>query len=195
MPDPKQTFNDELNQALTVKQVLDKMAGGEELDDQLILDSIEGESDLIELLEQFDRDILDMDATQRGLASVIKDLTDRKSRIKRGMEAKRNLILAAMLKLDLPRLPIATGTYTVRKTARKPIVTDETELPSIYFVTPEPPPPAVDMKALTAALQDREKEIERRRALLKGAEMLELPDEIPGATLDNGGVSISCRRK
>ena len=91
------------------------------------------------------------------------------------VERVRALIERAMVTLDLPTLRLPTATLSVAK--RKPglVVTDESAIPTRFYVQPDPPPPKLDKRALLQALNDNE--------------------AIPGAALDNGSISLTVRRR
>jgi hypothetical protein len=80
----------------------------------------------------------------------------------------------AMMIADLPSLLLPTATLSISK--RKPgvIVNNEAEIPSRFWVLPEPTP-KLDKRALAEALAANE--------------------NVPGASLDNGSVSLTVRRK
>ncbi|MAG24668.1 hypothetical protein CMI47_03725 [Candidatus Pacearchaeota archaeon] len=161
-------LDDELSKYNAVKEML----AGEDLDEQTLLDTLEGETTLHECLLAIDESILADEAQVRGLQSIIDDMLVRLERFKKSRGRKRAVIEAAMLTADLKTLKLPTATLTVKPTPRKPVIEDEAAIPAAYWKAQNP---KLDRKALADALKAGE--------------------AIPGATLDNGGVTLSVRRK
>jgi hypothetical protein len=90
-----------------------------------------------------------------------------------------------------------TATLTLRTLPPDIVVLQESDIPSEFFVAQPPPPPKLDKAALRNALRARQAQIEavanfadpeaRQRALAP------FP-AIPGATLNNGSLSLQIRR-
>ena len=145
-------------------------------DPELMADTIEGETGLegaiLSVMESIDEDQLLVD----GLGVRIPELTDRLARIKKRIETKKTDILQAFV-ISERNTAIEAPLFTLskRKTAPSMIVTEEESIPTIYW---KPQDPKLDKKALKSDLKG-----------LKDGE------SIPGATLDNGGVSLIIRRK
>lgn len=141
-------------------------------DADLLRDTIEGETSLHEMIAR----LVDAIQSDAELVAGIKvretDLSERKGRLKRGIERKRALIEQAMAIGELERLTLPEVTLSLGKKAQGVVIEDEAAIPSDYWRTPAP---TLD----TTALKD---------ALKAGT-------AIPGASLDNGGVRLSIRRK
>lgn len=143
---------------------------GEEPDEQLILDSLEGETDAFELV----RKLLDRIEREEGdvsaLVQQISDRNERKARFEKRREGFRETIMAIMDCAGIDKLPLPEATLTVRKVAPKPIVTNPDALPdALCRITRKP-----DMAAIKAAV---------------------ITDPLPGVSFDNGGQSLTIRRK
>lgn len=155
----------ELHNAVKLKLQL-----GED-DPKLVLDMIEGETNLAEacvvvLEETYEDEIL-----IAGLDAHIKEMQTRKGRMEKSVETRRTIILAAMDRAGIPTIKSALGTMSVRPTAPKTIISDETQIPAKFW---KPSDPALDRKALGDALKAGE--------------------TVPGAALSNGGVTLSIRK-
>lgn len=161
-------IGDELFDALKIREALE----GE--DPQLVLDMIEGSTNLQEAVCVVAEEIGEDEILLVGLKAHIAKLTERKSRIEKSIEDRRNIILSAMDRADIPTIKSPTATLTKRPTAAKVVVTDESLVPARFFI---PQDPKLDKEALTEAV----------KAL--GPE-----ESIPGAAMSNGGISLTIRR-
>ncbi|MCF4166368.1 siphovirus Gp157 family protein [Zavarzinia compransoris] len=141
-------------------------------DEDLIRDTVEGETDLHEaiaaVIHSMDEDQIIVD----GIAVRIDALKARLDAAKDRIGRKRALIEQAMTIGEIKTLRLPEVTLTVSSTPRTVDVTDETLIPSRFW---KPKDPTLDRAALTEAL--------------KGGE------EIEGARLDNGGIKLTIRRQ
>jgi hypothetical protein len=144
-------------------------------DVELVADAIEGETILIEAIEAALAQIDECDVLITGLKAKEEEFETRRKAIERRAERVRALIEQAMLATDQTTLKLPTATLSLTKRAAGLIVVNEADIPSQYWIEQERPAPKLDKKALTAALREKA--------------------DIPGATLDNGSVSLSVRRK
>lgn len=146
-----------------------------DLDEQTLLDTLEGETNLAEALAEVAQSALEDEAMAEGLAGLIQSLQERKSRLAKAGESKRTLIIMAMERAGLSTVKQPNATLSVRATKPKVVVTDESLVPAAYF---KPVDPQLDKVALKSAL-----------------ETMEPGQSIPGAELSNGGVSLTIRVK
>lgn len=157
----------ELNRAVEIRRALQ-----EHDDPQLLLDMIEGETDLGEacavVLEECNEDEILIE----GLKAKIAELQTRKGRMEKSVETRRNVILMAMDKAGLGTIRSPLGTMSVRPTPKQAIVTDEALIPARFWT---PQDPKLNKGELSSALRSGE--------------------IIPGATLSNGGISLTVRVK
>lgn len=141
-------------------------------DAELMADTIEGETDLVEtiidVMASVDEDQLLLD----GIAARLKDLGERKSRIAKRIETKRTIVLQALVIAERKSVEAPTFTLTKKAVAPGLIVSEEADIPAIYW---KPQAPKLDKAALKSVLKDGE--------------------HVPGATLDNGGITLQIRRK
>jgi hypothetical protein len=147
---------------------------GDADDENLVADSIEGETDLMEAIEATLDEIDLEEAMVRGLEDKMEDFDERKQRIKKRIERQRAAIEQAMVICDREKIMLPTATLSLRKVPRAVIIDNEADIPSDYFVIPKVEP-RLDRKALKEALTD-------------GA-------TIDGAHLDNGSVTLQVYRK
>lgn len=157
----------ELNDALKLRQQL-----GEDCDPKLLLDTIEGETNLAEacvfVLEQTHEDEILIE----GLDAKIKELQVRKGRMEKSVADRRTIILMAMDRAGLSTIRSPLGTLSVRPTQPKAAITDEAIIPAKFF---KPQDPKLDKTAVLDALKAGE--------------------TVPGASLSNGGIQLSIRVK
>lgn len=137
-------------------------------DERLYLDTLEGETDLNECVRQLLNQIEKDEGDQAALQAQIEDRLARKNRAALRVKHNREAIAALLECAQIDKLALPEATVSVRKVPPKPIVTDEAALPDEFCKFSRKP----DMAAIKAADT--------------------LP---PGVTLDNGGVSLTVRRK
>ena len=143
-----------------------------DLDAETLADTLEGATDLPEALLAAAEQIGEYDIMLAGLTEYIAGLTARKSRLTRSKETLRTVILQAMDKAGIETVTGPAMTLTARKTPPQPIILNEADIPSTYWT---PQAPKLDTKALGETLRNKE--------------------NVPGATLSNGGLSLTVRIK
>ena len=160
-------LGDELNRAVEIRRAL-----AEQDDPQLILDTIEGSTDLGEAICVVYGEIVEDGIIATGLKTTIEVFQARLSRIESSVEIRKNIILMAMTKAGIDTLKTPIGTLSVKNTPPKTVITDEAQIPARFW---KPQEPTLDRKALSDALKASE--------------------SIPGAALSNGGIILSVRVK
>lgn len=143
-----------------------------EIDGETLRDTLEGISSLPEALAAAIRLYLDDLAMATALGLRIAEMQSRLARIEASSERKRALITAVMERADLRQLKQPDFTASLRAVPARLIVADEEAIPADYW---RPQPAKLDRKGLLGAL-------------LGGR-------SVPGASLGNGGVTISVRTK
>lgn len=140
-------------------------------DEDFAMDVIEGQTSLVEVVNSLIAQELEDKAHVTGITAHAETLVARKARLKARIERRRNALAVAFQTAGI-KGPIrcALGTVGLNATAPKAVITDEKRIPKKFWKQPEP---ELDLKALTAALKANE--------------------QIGGATLSNGGVTISIR--
>lgn len=141
-------------------------------DEQSLVDTLDGEVDL-------DRAIAAVMASREDdltLVEAIKaragELSMRKSRIEARAEAKRQAVLAALIACERRKMELPEVTLSVTPVKPSVVIDDEALLPPMVY---EPQPPKVS------------------RTLIKLA--LEAGQDVPGAHMSNGTVTLTARRK
>lgn len=182
--------------AMDLRKLVTEAIGAEPIDADdaaLVRDTIEGEIDIVEVIQSTVEAVLIAEAEADAIEDHIDRMQDRKRRIEARAERLRGLIHQAMATAEIGRLPLPIATLTRRPSPAKVVVTDESVIPASYFRTKEP---EVDRKALMDAL----KAIEAQRAAAaseedpdKRAALMAAIQPIPGAELSNGGESLQIR--
>jgi hypothetical protein len=158
----------ELNRAVEIRKALVEHAD----DPALILDTIEGETDLAEACCVVLEEIHEDETLLEGLKSKLAELTTRKGRMEKSIETRRNIILMAMERAGVPTIRSPLGTMSSKPTPAQANITDESLIPSRFW---KPQDPKLDKGELSSALRSGE--------------------IVPGATLGNGGITLSIRTK
>src|SRR5690242_7683433 len=142
------------------------------LDEETLRDTLEGITDLHEMIAAVIRSALVDEALQAGLRTRIEDMRQRLGRLaERGLK-KRRLAIEAMNEAGLKKLEQPDFTASARLGAPPLVVTSEQDVPESYWV---PQPPKLDRQALTSDLRHG--------------------DEIPGACLGNAAPILTVRTK
>ncbi|MBS0472139.1 MAG: siphovirus Gp157 family protein [Proteobacteria bacterium] len=120
------------------------------LDDETLADTLEGMSDLPEMIEEIVRSSLDDDALITGLKVRVDAMAARMARLKERHQKKRQLAAWAMGAAGLSRLKAVDFTVSLSEGAIRLQIGDERDLPERFLV---PQPPKVDRAAVAEALK------------------------------------------
>lgn len=151
----------------------DLRADGED-DAELMADAVEGETNLLEAIgEAIDANDED-EALVIGLKAKEEAFASRRNAIAKRIERRTALIERAMLETEQTTLRLPTATLTLAKRAPGVVIASEADIPARFWIEQERPAPKLDKKALKEALAT---------------------ETIPGASLDNGSVSLTVRKK
>ena len=119
-----------------------------DLDDETLADTLEGLTDLNEILAAFIRSALDDEALAAALSTRLGEMKSRLERLSQRAKTKRSLVLDAMTKAELKRLVEPDFTVSMRSGAPVLEVLEETRIPEDYW---KPQPAKLDRQRL---LQD-----------------------------------------
>lgn len=125
-------------------------------DEETILDTLEGLSDLPDILAEITRSYLDDKALSEALKDRIRDMTLRLDRYKSRYEKKKKIVAKYMKEAELSRLSQADLTVSLRQGAPSVEVIDEALIPGSYW---QPVAPKLDRKGLLEDLK-KDKSIE-----------------------------------
>lgn len=143
-----------------------------DLDEETLFDTLEGITNLHEMIAAVIRSALADEALQVGLRTRIEDMRQRLSRLAERGAKKRQLALEAMNEAGLKKLEQPDFTASTRWGAPSLVVTSERDVPESYWI---PQPPRLDRQTLTSDL---------RRG-----------DQVPGACLGNAAPILTVRTK
>ena len=160
----------ETSKYLQLRQRL--LADYPEIDADTLQDTLEGITNLHEMIAVVIRSALVDEALQAGLRTRIEDMRQRLTRLaERGLK-KRQLALEAMNEAGLKKLEQPDFTASARLGAPPLVVTSEGDVPESYWI---PQPPKLDRQTLTADLRHG--------------------DKVPGACLGNAAPILTVRTK
>jgi len=143
-----------------------------ETDEETLHDTLEGITDLHEMIAAVIRSALVDEALQAGLRTRVEEMRQRLTRLaERGLK-KRQMALEAMNEAGLKKLEQPDFTASARLGAPPLVVTSEHSVPDGYWI---PQPPRLDRQTLTSDL---------RRG-----------DVVPGACLGNAAAILTVRTK
>jgi hypothetical protein len=120
------------------------------LDTETLADTLEGLTDLREMLAEVIRSALDDEALASGLSTRLSDMKARIERFETSARRKRELALKAMNEAQIPKLMIADFTASLGHGAPTVEVLEEAKIPTAYW---KQQPPKLDRQRLLAALK------------------------------------------
>jgi hypothetical protein len=131
-----------------------------EADDETLDDTLEGISNLHEMIAAVIRSALLDEALQMGLRTRLEEMRQRLARLEERGVKKRQLALEAMCEAGLKKLEEPDFTASARVGLPPLVIIAEPEIPEPYWV---PQPPKLDRHALLADL--------KRGAVINGAQL------------------------
>ena len=159
--------------ATTYRAVRERIrAQDPELDEQTLTDTVEGLTDLHEILAAIVRAALADEALATGLKSRIAEMQERLERLQERAAKRRQVVKDTMVELDLKKLTAPDFSVSIRPGMPALVVLNEEAVPSIYW---EPRQPRLKRQELALDLKG-------------GA-------EVAGATLSNPEPVLSVRTK
>jgi Gp157 protein len=121
-----------------------------DLDDEALCDTLEGLTNLHEMLAELIRSALDDEALAAGLSTRLSDMKARVERFERRAQRKRDLALQAMAEADIPKITQPDFTASLRQGAPTLEVVAEDKIPAVYW---KPQAPKLDKQGLLVALK------------------------------------------
>jgi hypothetical protein len=120
------------------------------LDDETLADTLEGITDLHEMIAAVIRSALVDEALGSGLRARLDDMKERQSRLEVRASKKRELALQAMCEAGLAKLEQPDFTVSARAGVPALVVVSEPSIPEAYWLTQ---PPKLDRQALLGELK------------------------------------------
>ena len=159
--------------AISYRSIRDRLlAEDPQIDEQTLGDTVEGLTDLHEILSAIIRAALADQALASGLEGRIGEMQARRDRLQDRAAKRRQIAKDVMVELDLKKLSAPDFTASIRPGIPALMVIDEAAVPSIYW---EPREPRLNRQELATDLK-------------QGA-------EIAGVTLSNPEPVLSVRTK
>jgi Siphovirus Gp157 len=159
--------------AIHYQAVRDRLrAEDPDLDDRTLADTVEGLTDLHEILGAVIRAALEDEALAAGLKGRIAEMQDRLERLQDRASKRRQIAKDAMIQVDLKKITAPDFTASIRPGIPALMVIDEAAIPSIYW---EPREPRLKRQELATELKHG--------------------TEITGVTLSNPEPSLSVRTR
>ena len=109
-----------------------------QIDDQTLADTVEGLTDLHEILTAIIRAALADQALANGLEGRIAEMQARRDRFQDRATKRRQIAKDVMVELDLKKLAAPDFTASIRPGTPALMVIDEAAVPSIYWLPREP---------------------------------------------------------
>lgn len=141
-----------------------------EIDPIALADTLEGETNLHEVLADIALEAISMEAMADAVKSRENALKARRQRIEQTAANLRTVVQQAMEQAGIKTIQQPAVTLTRRPVTPSALIEDEAQIPSDYW---KPQPPKLDKAALLAALKDKA--------------------DVPGARLSNGGETLTIR--
>jgi len=139
-------------------------------DEEMILTAVEGETGLLEAISEAVERVAQLEAHCEALAIQSKKLSERRDRFEAQKDRIKAAVHVAMSMAELRKLELPAATLSVRAVPAKAEIIDEAAIPSKFWKAVDP---KLDRKAVLDALKAKE--------------------DVPGATMSNGGETISIR--
>lgn len=144
----------------------------QDIDQQTLLDTLEGLSTLPEALAAFVRSYLDDLALVAALGIRIAQMQERMHRIEHRGDRTRVTVSSVMERADIKKLAEPDFTASLRAVPPSLLVNDEAQIPAGFW---KPQPPKLDKRAVMAALTSGQ--------------------AVAGALMGNGGTTLTVRVK
>jgi hypothetical protein len=139
-------------------------------DEEFLLDVLEGQTDFMSALQFLDDALYDAEGMAEMIKSRITEQQMRLDRYERRATSLRGLMRELLETSGATKVQLPTATVSMRSVPPKVVITDEAAVPDTFF------------------------RIKREISKSAVADALKAGDPVPGATLSNGGQSLSIRR-
>jgi hypothetical protein len=138
--------------AITYRTIRDRIRAEDPLiDEQTLADTVEGLTDVHEMLAAIVRAALADEALATGLKTRIAEMQDRLARLQDCALKRRQIAKDVMVELDIKKITAPDFTASVRPGMPALLVLDEAAVPSIYW---QPVPPRLNRLGLLNELKE-----------------------------------------
>ena len=138
--------------AIAYRTIRDRIrAEDPHIDEQTLADTVDGLTDLHEIVAAIVRAALADEALATGLKVRIAEMQDRLARLQDCASKRRQIAKEVMLELEVRKITAPDFTVSIRPGMPSLLVLDETAVPSIYW---QPVAPRLDRQELLNELKD-----------------------------------------
>jgi hypothetical protein len=138
--------------AITYRAIRDRIrAEDPNIDEQTLADTVEGLTDLYEIVAAIVRAAMADEALATGLKGRIAEMQDRLSRLQDCAAKRRQIAKDVMVELDIKKITAPDFTVSIRPGMPSLLVLDEAVVPSIYW---QPVAPRLDRQGLLSELKE-----------------------------------------
>jgi hypothetical protein len=138
--------------AISYRAIRDRIkAQDPQIDEQTLADTVEGLTDLHDIIAAIVRAALADEALATGLKTRIADMQDRLARLQDCAVKRRQIARDVMVELDIKKITAPDFTASVRPGMPALLVLDEAAVPGIYW---QPVPPRLNRLGLLNELKE-----------------------------------------
>jgi Siphovirus Gp157 len=138
--------------AITYQVIRDRVrAEDPQIDEQTLADTVEGLTDLHEIIAAIVRAALTDEALATGLKGRIAEMQDRLERLQDCAAKRRQIAKDVMVELDLKKITAPDFSVSIRPGLPSLMIIDEASVPSIYW---QPGAPRLKRQELLTELKD-----------------------------------------
>ena len=135
-------------------QDLARLAEDQDLDPQALADTLEGLTGAIEVKAQSVAMVIrNIEADAEAIEEAAKQMQARAKRLQQRAEAIKTYLLVNMTATGITKISCPYFTISLRKNPPRVDIIDAAAIPDRFRVWPDPPPPALDRKAILEALK------------------------------------------
>jgi Siphovirus Gp157 len=138
--------------AITYRSIRDRIQVEDpQIDEQTLADTVEGLTDLHEIVAAIVRSALGDEALATGLKGRIAEMQERLDHLQDRATKRRQIAKEVMVELDLKKITAPDFTVTIRPGMPALLVLDEAAVPSIYW---QPSAPRLNRQGLLNELKE-----------------------------------------